>query len=135
MIRNLLPRSVLHPPHHNITLPFTTSNLKVHDGNDQTLEASNASSKGASSISATALPLPHVHYAPLSIKGITTTAPVDGNARKQKRLAEVRQKRVEVKERKRELRRQEIMRGIKGQAVDVNGRRKKGKKEQRVSRQ
>ncbi len=62
----------------------------------------------------TAIPIPNVHYAPLHIKGITTTAPVDGNARKQKRLEEVRKKRVEVKERKRREREEEIRRWEKG---------------------
>jgi len=41
--------------------------------------------------------LPHVHYAPVTIKGITTSTPVDANSKKKIRLAEVRQKRVEAK--------------------------------------
>jgi hypothetical protein len=77
------------------------------------------------------LPLPHVHYAPLAIKGITTTIPTDGNARKQKRLEGVRARRIEVKERKKEARRKEFLRGIKGETkqgkVPRHGA-KKGKK-------
>jgi hypothetical protein len=42
-----------------------------------------------------------IHYAPLHVKGITTTLPADGNAKKAKRLEEVRQKRREKKEQKR----------------------------------
>jgi hypothetical protein len=70
---------VLHPPRHALTLPYPTSNLKVHVGDSQTA------------------PLPHVHYAPVTIKGITTSTPVDANSKKKVRLAEVRQKRVEAK--------------------------------------
>jgi hypothetical protein len=55
----------------------------VHNGKDQS-DNQNA-------------PLPHVHYAPVTIKGITTTTPVDANSKKKVRLAEVRQKRVEAK--------------------------------------
>jgi len=76
-----LPKSVLHPPRHALTLPYPTSNLKVH-GND------------FKDVSA---PLPHVHYAPVTIKGITTSTPVDANSKKKIRLGEVRQKRVEAK--------------------------------------
>jgi hypothetical protein len=48
--------------------------------------------------------MPHVHYAPIHVKGLTTTVPADGNARKAKRMEEVRNKRREKKERK-EMRR------------------------------
>jgi len=44
---------------------------------------------------------PFIHYAPLHVKGIHTTIPADGNARKAKRMEEVRAKRVEKKEKKR----------------------------------
>ena len=63
-----------------MTLPYPTSNLKVHTGKD----SGN-------------VPLPHVHYAPVTIKGITTKTPIDVNSRKKKRLEEVREKRVESK--------------------------------------
>ena len=76
-----MPKSVLHPPRHALTLPYPTSNLKVH-GNDVKDESA---------------PLPHVHYAPVTIKGITTSTPVDANSKKKIRLGEVRQKRVEAK--------------------------------------
>jgi hypothetical protein len=45
-------------------------------------------------------PAQHIHYAPLHIKGITTSMPANGNAKKQARLEEVRKRRVEVKARK-----------------------------------
>lgn len=75
-----MPKSILHPPRHALTLPYPTSNLKVQNAdNEQTA------------------PLPHVHYAPVTIKGITTSTPVDANSKKKVRLTEVRQKRVEAK--------------------------------------
>jgi hypothetical protein len=76
-----LPKSVLHPPRHALTLPYPTSNLKVH----------------TSDVKDAAAPLPHVLYAPVTIKGITTSTPVDANSKKKIRLGEVRQKRVEAK--------------------------------------
>ena len=76
-----MPKSVLHPPRHALTLPYPTSDLKVH-GKDVEDESA---------------PLPHVHYAPVTIKGITTSTSVDANSKKKIRLAEVRQKRVEAK--------------------------------------
>ena len=79
LLEKILPKSVLHPPRHALTLPYPTSNLKVHNDDTQTA------------------PLPHVHYAPVTIKGITTSTPVDANSKKKVRLAEVRQKRVEAK--------------------------------------
>lgn len=56
--------------------------------------------------SSTQSPHPHqlvagIHYAPIHVKGITTTIPADGTARKAKRLEEVRKRRREVKEGKR----------------------------------
>jgi hypothetical protein len=43
-------------------------------------------------------------FAPLHIKGLTTSVPANSNARKQTRLAEVRAKRVAAKENKRAIR-------------------------------
>ena len=83
LLEKILPKSVLHPPRHALTLPYPTSNLKIHNGN------------------AESSPLPHVHYAPVTIKGITTSTPVDANSKKKVRLAEVRQKRVEAKMKRR----------------------------------
>lgn len=104
-----MPKSVLHPPRHSITLPFPTSSKRALVSDS----AANRPSKKAKPTST--LPLPHVHYAPLAIKGITTTVPTDGNARKQKRLEGVRAKRIKVKEKKKEDRRKEFLRGIKGE--------------------
>jgi hypothetical protein len=81
LLEKILPKSVLHPPRHALTLPYPTSNLKVHPN-----DAKDA-----------AAPLPHVHYAPVTIKGITTSTPVDANSKKKIRLGEVRQKRVDAK--------------------------------------
>lgn len=118
VIRDLLPKSALHPPRYSITLPFPTSAGPVvgHDraNTESTDERPNKKLKPTSS-----LPIPHVHYAPLVVKGITTTTPADGNARKNKRLLEVRQKRVETKEKKREERRKEFLKGMKGKKGKV----------------
>lgn len=67
-----------------MTLPFPTSSLKVHSG-EKTISA----------------PVPTVHYPPLHVKAVHTTAPVDNNSRKTQRLIEVRKKRVESKEKRR----------------------------------
>jgi len=50
----------------------------------------------------------------LTIKGITTTAPADAASKKQKRLEEVRKRRIETKEKKREARRVLLKKGLKG---------------------
>ncbi|KAK8845341.1 hypothetical protein IAR55_006054 [Kwoniella newhampshirensis] len=103
VLEKLLPKSVLHPPRHSITLPFPTSSLKVHAGSkDKTKPTPDKNSKLQSNDTSTAfdsaqIPIPHVHYAPLHIKGIQTTVPVNNAARKAKRLEEVRKRRVEVK--------------------------------------
>jgi len=81
LLEKILPKSVLHPPRHALTLPYPTSNLKVHTNDTKDVSA----------------PLPHVHYAPVTIKGVTTSTPVDANSKKKIRLGEVRQKRVEAK--------------------------------------
>ena len=109
LLHELLPKSILHPPRHSITLPFPSSTLRVHPKSTRKQDPSKPSERSSS------LPLPHVHFAPLTIKGITTSVPVDGMARKQRRLEEVRQRRRETKERKKEERRKEIKLGIAGQ--------------------
>ncbi|ORY31957.1 hypothetical protein BCR39DRAFT_564439 [Naematelia encephala] len=95
-LHTLLPKSMLHPPRHNMTLPYPTSALKIYTGDDRA-----AQPPAAAPVS---LPLPTIHYAPLTIKGIQTTAPLDNTARKKRRLEEVRAKRVEVKKRKKDER-------------------------------
>ncbi|WWC67052.1 uncharacterized protein I206_100959 [Kwoniella pini CBS 10737] len=92
LIRNLLPKSVLHPPRHSITLPIPTSSLNIHNSNSNNI-ATTQKSKPL---------IPGVHYADLHIKGIKTKIPVDNAARKAKRLEEVRKKRVEAKLKKKE---------------------------------
>lgn len=125
VLKGLLPKSVVHPPRHSLTLPFPTSGLRVYDGQPDIAKIASSGHPGAkakasepsvskrkahTTSASTALPIPHVHYAPLHIKGITTSAPVDGTARKQKRLEEVRKRRVEVKEKKKKEREDGIRR-------------------------
>jgi hypothetical protein len=110
VLEGILPKSILHPPRHALTLPYPTSNLKVHTGNKEGEAGENA-------------PLPHVHYAPVTIKGITTTTPVDANSKKKVRLAEVRQKRVEAK----------IKRKAERDTGGVSKKQKLKKKEQKKS--
>jgi hypothetical protein len=116
MLHDLLPKSILHPPRHNITLPFPTSGLKVYTGERNEDKTDDPPAKKAKTSS---LPIPNVHYAPLAVKGITTTVPTDGNAKKQKRLAEVKKRRLEVKEKKKDERRKEFLKGIKGDKPKV----------------
>jgi hypothetical protein len=104
VLEKILPKSILHPPRHALTLPYSTSNLKVHTGKPDAEESA---------------PLPHVHYAPVTIKGITTTTPVDATSKKKVRLAEVRQKRVEAK----------MKRKAQQQGGEVLKKTKKGKKQ------
>ena len=108
-------------------MPFPTSAKRPPGTND----FANRASKKAKPTSA--LPLPHVHYAPLAIKGITTTVPTDGNARKQKRLEGVRARRIEVKEIKQEDRRKEFLQGLKGETKQGKVPRHGEKKGQRKS--
>lgn len=89
LLEKILPKSVLHPPRHALTLPYPTSNLKVHHGKGNSTEQTKDPA-----------PQPHVHYAPVTIKGITTSTPIDANSKKKKRLEEVRQKRIESKARR-----------------------------------
>ncbi|WVW81549.1 hypothetical protein I302_103544 [Kwoniella bestiolae CBS 10118] len=106
ILQKLLPKSVLHPPRHSITLPIPTSSLSIHDGNITHPVKETKTAK---------TPMAGVHYADLHIKGIRTKMPVDNTARKAKRMEEVRRKRVEAKLKKREM----------------NGQRKTGEKEQK----
>lgn len=121
---------MLHPPRHSITLPFPTSGLKVHTGEPQPEDPKPSIAAGAPPFPrpfSNPLPIPHVHYAPLQIKGITTIAPADGSARKQRRLEEVRKRRVVVKERKRKERNEEVKRWEKGLGKGNGSRNGRGK--------
>jgi hypothetical protein len=116
-----------------LTLPFPTAELKVHTGNSSAkppgppvakipTKKANKSANPPPAVTngepvskvAPAVPLPHVHYAPLTIKGITTTTPADAASKKQKRLDEVRKRRIETKEKKKEARRVLLKKGLKG---------------------
>ncbi|KAI9636023.1 uncharacterized protein MKK02DRAFT_33314 [Dioszegia hungarica] len=108
-LHKLLPKSILHPPRHSLTLPFPTSALTVTSA--PTLPFDPATATTSADMPKPAPPaqtkrtkadalLPHIHYAPLHVKGITTTIPADGNAKKQKRMEEVRAKRRSAKEKK-----------------------------------
>jgi hypothetical protein len=83
-----LLRAALPPPRHSMTLPWPTTKLTVHTGDKGTDKENQAEGEA---------PHPPIAYAPLHIKAIHTTAPADAGARKAKRLAEVRAKRVEKK--------------------------------------
>ncbi|WWC85595.1 uncharacterized protein L201_000459 [Kwoniella dendrophila CBS 6074] len=98
ILRNLLPKSILHSPRHSITLPIPTSTLQIHN------DSSNRSNEETKAKPKSAMPLPNIHYADLHIKGIKTKVPVDNAARKARRLEEVRKKRVESKMKRKEFR-------------------------------
>lgn len=76
-----------------------------------------------------------MHYAPLTVKGITTTLPKDGNARKQKRMEGVRQKRLEAKERRRKERKEAFKKGLKGDRAKVPRHGEKKSKKTRKAKQ
>ncbi|KAK4689092.1 ribonuclease P/MRP protein subunit POP3, partial [Tremellales sp. Uapishka_1] len=94
----LLPKSILHPPRYSISIPFPTATLKLHDDNDRHGTRKGTEKKGPAVDN---VPTDLIHYSPVHIKGIKTTFPVDASSKKATRLAEVRQKRVEAKEKKR----------------------------------
>ncbi|WVQ81000.1 hypothetical protein IAT38_003107 [Cryptococcus sp. DSM 104549] len=108
-MRVLLPKSVLHPPRHTITLPIPTSTLTVHsaprqlkpppvtNGNPSTHPTALESAPVPANV-----PIPHVRFAPLHLKGIQTTAPLDNPGRKKLRIEAVRKRREEVRERKKQ---------------------------------
>ncbi|ORX34594.1 hypothetical protein BD324DRAFT_604852 [Kockovaella imperatae] len=136
ILSELLPKSALHPPRHQITLPHPTSNVRVHCAQRDRGPAQRGQGPGSSA----AVPdeahdmsplIPEVHYTPLTIKGITTSAPVDGQARKAKRLEEVRARRKVVKERRRAMRLKEMKLGVKGLKVASNLKSKQNGKTRR----
>lgn len=106
VLERLLPTSLLHPPRHSITLPWPSMNLSVVNGTEaesvtkkkdthgEEKEATQSTPKGETTL------VPPIEYAALHIKGVHTTAPADPTARKARRLAEVRAKRVETKMKK-----------------------------------
>lgn len=110
----MLPKSILHPPRHSLTLPFPTSSLRIHTGSVSDAGDLNKDGTGTNESNKDKerelkrkkerqhgqSMMPYVHYAPIHVKGITTTIPADGNARKQKRLEEVRQRRRDAKEKR-----------------------------------
>lgn len=97
------------PPRHSITLPFPTR-LRVIDGEKEK--------------PAKRLPQVNVEYAPLHVKALHTTAPLDNNARKAVRLEEVRKKRVENKLKRRQAR-EALERKVR---LDLGKARGKGRK-------
>lgn len=96
VLERLLPKSLLHPPRHSITLPWPTSNLTVHSDEDAKKQVQETNT----SVTVKPSNVPPIDYAPLHIKGVHTTAPADAAARKARRLEEVRAKRVEAKSKK-----------------------------------
>lgn len=110
------------PPRHNITLPFPTR-LRVFDGEK---DPTAAGQKGAieTEKGAGKLPQAQVQYAPLHVKALHTTAPLDNNARKAVRLEEVRKKRAENKAKRRQAR-EALERKVR---LDLGHARGKGRK-------
>ncbi|KAL1409639.1 hypothetical protein Q8F55_003635 [Vanrija albida] len=102
VLERLLPDTVLQAPRHAVTLPYPTTSLKIYGDEPKNGEAASAAPAAKSKPPPSQLPTPAIHYAPVHLKGVLTEAPLDANARKQRRLAEVRQKRVESKVKRRE---------------------------------
>lgn len=109
------------PPRHSITLPFPTR-LRVIDGEKSSGEGSQKDKQGAKGT--TKLPDAPVQYAPLHVKALHTTAPLDNNARKAVRLEEVRKKRAENKAKRRQAR-EALERKVR---LDLGHARGKGRK-------
>lgn len=153
VLERLVPKSVLRPPRHSMTLPWPTMRLKVHadasaasgaasgptnagigeKGEEGEKSAGEVNGEGTAKPSVTstngttqpATAQPAIAYAPLHIKALHTTAPLDPNARKTKRLAEVRQKRVEAKAH-RLARRKEVERKVRADLLSAVGGGAKG---------
>ncbi|TXT06042.1 hypothetical protein VHUM_03515 [Vanrija humicola] len=103
VLERLLPPSVLQAPRHAITLPYPTTALKIYGGKLEVGDAEAAQApKPKPKAPPSDVPTPAIYYAPVHLKGVLTEAPLDANARKQRRLTEVRRKRVESKEKRRE---------------------------------
>lgn len=113
-----LLKSALAPPRHSMTLPWPTLKLAVHGGGDAAVAGgvkAGVQKEGADKDGAQgeeAKPPAQIAYAPLHIKALHTTAPLDNNARKAKRLTEVRQKRAEAKV-QRKARRKDLERKVR----------------------
>ncbi|BEJ11959.1 hypothetical protein CspHIS471_0204190 [Cutaneotrichosporon sp. HIS471] len=90
-----LLQAALAPPRHSMTLPWPTTRLTVHKGEPE--KESEKGDKEKGNKGEKTAPHPPIAYAPLHIKAIHTTMPVDPDARKAERLAEVRANRVEKK--------------------------------------
>lgn len=108
------------PPRHSITLPFPTR-LRIIDGKDA---GTPAKTNGKEKEVASKLPETPVEYAPLHVKALHTTMPLDNNARKAVRLEEVRKKRAENKAKRREAR-EALERKVR---LDLGHARGKGRK-------
>ncbi|WOO79659.1 uncharacterized protein LOC62_02G003182 [Vanrija pseudolonga] len=110
VLERLLPPSVLQAPRHAITLPYPTTSLKIFGDEPKDAEPKDGESavpvaakpKPKPKVQPSEVPTPAIYYAPVHLKGVLTEAPLDANARKQRRLTEVRRKRVETKEKRRE---------------------------------
>lgn len=94
---------MLQAPRHAITLPYPTTSLKIYGDDPKEGESAvPAASKPKAKAPPSDVPTPAIYYAPVHLKGVLTEAPLDANARKQRRLTEVRRKRVETKVKRRE---------------------------------
>lgn len=133
-----LLRAALPPPRHSMTLPWPTTTLAVHKGETSAetsaetsgeQEGAKEGAKGAED-QAEGPAHPRIAYAPLHIKAIHTTAPADAGARKARRLAEVRAKRVDKKA-QRVAHRHEMERKVRS---EVSGKFAKGRATRRAGK-
>lgn len=128
VLDRLLPHSILRPPKHSVTLPWPSLSLTVHGEETKKTETENKKAEKAKAVDS--VPVPPIEYAALHIKGIHTTAPADPAARKERRLAEVRAKRVETKAKKL-IARKKMEQGV----VDSLKRHGKGKASRRAEKE
>lgn len=136
-----LLKAALQPPRHSVTLPWPTMTLSVHagEGEEKSKKAGAKPAEGEKAAEkekvektqGNTVPQPQIAYAPLHIKAVHTTAPLDNNARKAKRLVEVRAKRVEAKA-QRGVKRRELERKVR---AEVGGKALFGRKQRRTARE
>lgn len=110
------------PPRHSITLPFPTR-LRIIDGKNSGADGEKGGNQKKEQV-ASKLPETPIEYAPLHVKALHTTAPLDNNARKAVRLEEVRKKRAENKAKRRQAR-EALERKVR---LDLGHARGKGRK-------
>ncbi|BEI81363.1 hypothetical protein CcaverHIS002_0205230 [Cutaneotrichosporon cavernicola] len=124
-----LLQAALAPPRHSMTLPWPTTRLTVYKGEPEKESEKGDKEKGdkekgdKGEKGEKTAPHTPIAYAPLHIKAIHTTMPVDPDARKATRLAQVRANRVEKKT-QRVAKRHEMERKVRS---EVSGKFIKGR--------